>query len=371
MTFISYAQNFEDVMLWRALKNIEKGFYIDVGANDPTIDSVTKAFYERGWSGINIEPLLLHHLDLQNERLRDINLQCAAGSVHGEIELWESDVRGWATADKLVVALYTENGHEGVIHKVPMLSLTEICTAYVKSEIHFLKIDIEGFEKSVIEGMDFSRFRPWILVIEATRPNSTEEVYDEWEGQILSANYLLAYTDGLNRFYVANEHCELLLSLRYPPNVFDGFIRSEQLNSELRAQQAEAKAQQAETELCAILNSSSWRLSAPLRMVGHNVKSALSLLKAAKLNAKAKIKLLPVHAKLYVARRPKLSKIALAVLNQFPALKNRIRQATLAASSAQIAHPPVATELASLTPRARRIYTDLKAALEQQQKEHS
>ena len=27
--FISYAQNFEDVMLWRALKHVEKGFYID------------------------------------------------------------------------------------------------------------------------------------------------------------------------------------------------------------------------------------------------------------------------------------------------------------------------------------------------------
>ncbi|HZF37393.1 MAG TPA: FkbM family methyltransferase, partial [Blastocatellia bacterium] len=46
MSFISYAQNFEDVMLWRALKHIDRGFYIDVGANDPDLDSVTKAFYE-------------------------------------------------------------------------------------------------------------------------------------------------------------------------------------------------------------------------------------------------------------------------------------------------------------------------------------
>jgi hypothetical protein len=56
MRFISYAQNFEDVMLWRALKGLKKGFYIDVGAHDPEVDSVTKAFYDRGWCGINIEP---------------------------------------------------------------------------------------------------------------------------------------------------------------------------------------------------------------------------------------------------------------------------------------------------------------------------
>ena len=61
MTFISYAQNFEDIRLWRALKFFENGFYIDVGANDPTHDSVTKAFYDRGWSGINVEPMQNFH----------------------------------------------------------------------------------------------------------------------------------------------------------------------------------------------------------------------------------------------------------------------------------------------------------------------
>jgi glycosyltransferase involved in cell wall biosynthesis len=56
LIFVSYAQNFEDVMLWRALRSVERGFYIDVGANDPTLYSVTKAFHIRGWRGINIEP---------------------------------------------------------------------------------------------------------------------------------------------------------------------------------------------------------------------------------------------------------------------------------------------------------------------------
>lgn len=53
---ISYAQNFEDVMLWRALKHVKKGFYVDVGAWSPDNDSVTRFFYENGWHGINIEP---------------------------------------------------------------------------------------------------------------------------------------------------------------------------------------------------------------------------------------------------------------------------------------------------------------------------
>src|ERR1700761_8288608 len=54
---VSYAQNREDVLLWRALHDLPAGFYIDVGAEDPTKDSVTRAFYERGWGGINVEPV--------------------------------------------------------------------------------------------------------------------------------------------------------------------------------------------------------------------------------------------------------------------------------------------------------------------------
>ncbi len=77
MTFISYAQNFEDVMLFRALEGIKKGFYIDVGAQDPVLDSVTKAFYERGWRGINVEPVEQWFKKLVADRPEDFNLQLA------------------------------------------------------------------------------------------------------------------------------------------------------------------------------------------------------------------------------------------------------------------------------------------------------
>ena len=51
MPITSYAQNFEDVILWRALEHVERGFYIDIGAQDPVVDSVSLAFYERGLAG--------------------------------------------------------------------------------------------------------------------------------------------------------------------------------------------------------------------------------------------------------------------------------------------------------------------------------
>ena len=70
---ISYAQNFEDVMLARAFAGKTEGFYVDVGAMDPVDGSVTKYFYELGWSGINIEPDEEYYKRLVADRKRDCN----------------------------------------------------------------------------------------------------------------------------------------------------------------------------------------------------------------------------------------------------------------------------------------------------------
>jgi FkbM family methyltransferase len=239
---ISYAQNFEDVMLWRALKHVEAGFYIDVGANDPTIDSVTRLFYERGWRGINIEPLRSHIMDLERERPRDINIGAAAGAAIGEIALWECDVRGWATADETVMAQHRANGHSGHSSRVPITTLSAICADHAPHDIHFLKIDVEGFERSVLEGMDLRRFRPWIVVVEATRPNTVEEVHDQWEELVVTAGYRFIYADGVNRFYVACEHSELATAFRHPPNIFDGFVRAPLIEADSWAETVIARA---------------------------------------------------------------------------------------------------------------------------------
>jgi FkbM family methyltransferase len=249
MSFVSYAQNFEDVMLWRALKHVDQGFYVDVGANDPDIDSVTKAFYEQGWRGINIEPIPQWFERLQKERPRDINLQLAAGREPGEITLYEIPDTGLSTAERAFVERHkAERGYQSHEQKVPVETLTNLCERYHTAPIHFLKIDVEGMEKAVLEGLDFQKIRPWIILVESTLPNSQEECHADWEPLLLDAGYQYAYFDGLNRFYVANEHSELLHAFKAPPNVFDDFTLRQQQEAEIRASVAENKAQEAEAK---------------------------------------------------------------------------------------------------------------------------
>lgn len=327
MAIISYSQNLEDVMLWRALKEIKNGFYIDVGANDPEIDSVTKLFYDNGWSGINIEPLDQHYRELLKQRKRDINLKCGAGSKAGEFEIWECDKRGWATMDKVVAAEHERNGFQGQWHKIPIQTLTEICSEHISSDIHFLKIDVEGVEKSVIEGLDLSNIRPWIIVIEATKPATSIENHDVWEHLITEQAYLHAYSDGLNRFYVASEKKGLLEALKYPPNIFDQYITKKELvitqklqafdtkyqQAVVKAEQADAKAKQAEVLLDSIQTSLSWKITMPLRKINQ-------LIKILKFYLDTKISLILLHLKLYINRRRFLKKILGRFLKKFPGL---------------------------------------------------
>ena len=73
---VSYAQNREDIILDGFFKNENQGFYVDIGAYDPDIDSVTRYFYNKGWRGINIEPQQ-ERLDLfLSKRPDDLNI-CA------------------------------------------------------------------------------------------------------------------------------------------------------------------------------------------------------------------------------------------------------------------------------------------------------
>ena len=76
------------MILYCALKDVDKGFYIDVGANDPTKDSVTKFFYDRGWHGINIEPLSDKCALLAEKRPRDINLCIGLGNERGKLDIF-------------------------------------------------------------------------------------------------------------------------------------------------------------------------------------------------------------------------------------------------------------------------------------------
>jgi FkbM family methyltransferase len=257
---ISYAQNREDVLLWRALRDFPDGFYIDVGAEDPTRNSVTHALYERGWHGINVEPVLAHCDALCSERPRDLSLQVALGDHAGWSTLYEFPETGLSTLLEEVASRHQCNGLRCIERRVPLVTLTSLWKDFVKGDVHFLKIDVEGYETQVLAGIDLTVYRPWIILIEATEPLTWEGVWSEWDGRILDAQYEFVHFDGLNRWYLAAERSELKERFDAPPNIFDQFELAATVSvcNRLAA---------AELDLERIRASASWQWTAPFRAV--------------------------------------------------------------------------------------------------------
>ena len=93
-------------MLHRALRPVQQGFYVDVGANDPVCHSITKAFYERGWRGINIEPVQSWFGKIEADRSEDVNLQIAITDADGgEADLYEVTGTGLSTLHQTIAAV--------------------------------------------------------------------------------------------------------------------------------------------------------------------------------------------------------------------------------------------------------------------------
>jgi len=222
---ISYSQNQEDVVLFRLVQLVPEGFYVDVGAAHPVIDNVTYALYKAGWRGINIEPMKREADLLRELRPLDITFEVAAGDSSGRVTLYEAPIenRGATTADMELVEIYRSTGQLFGSFEVEVARLDKILEDNQIQIVHVLKIDVEGFEKSVIQGSSIEKYRPWVLVIEATRPNSTVDVSAEWEQLVLRAGYVQALFDGLNKFYVRDDMPDLVAIMSVPANVFDGW----------------------------------------------------------------------------------------------------------------------------------------------------
>ena len=225
MTFISYAQNYEDIMLYRALRDVGEGFYVDVGANSPDEHSVTRAFYERGWRGINIEPVMEFHQQLLAARPRDINLPVAISDKTGFIDFHDVKGTGLSTISPKIAENHRASGYEVVRRSVAVETLDEVFRKYVSGDVHFLKIDVEGLEDAVLRGVSLVDVRPWIIVVEATAVLSEVQTHASWDHLLTDRGYSFVYFDGLNRFYVAKEHPELVPSFQSAPNVFDDWMR--------------------------------------------------------------------------------------------------------------------------------------------------
>ncbi len=143
---------------------VAKGYFVEVGANDPRIGSQTWGFEQAGWNGVLVEPQPdLAAVLRRGRRARVFAVACSSPANAGRVLPFY--LAGWMSA------LDRQRMAPGVtpqdVIEVPVMTLDQILReALAPDRIDFLSIDVEGHELEVLEGFDFARWRPRLILVE-------------------------------------------------------------------------------------------------------------------------------------------------------------------------------------------------------------
>src|SRR5258705_9712805 len=211
---LSFSQNLEDYHLSLACAGQTTGTYIDVGAGHPIADNVSFWFYERGWHGIVVDPQPELAALYQRLRPRDLAVRGLVGRHCGEIDFHVVErLHGLSTTVESLAQKAKAFGVDYQTVRMPVTTLAKLCEKHDLGSIDFLKIDVEGAEGDVLFGGDWTRFRPKVTVTEPVTPLALQPACQDWEASLISPGYQFVLFDTLNRFYVRQEHLEIMAPL--------------------------------------------------------------------------------------------------------------------------------------------------------------
>jgi FkbM family methyltransferase len=204
----SYAQGGEDIIIAYIARNhlamTKPGKYVDVGCNAPVRYSNTFDLYLLGWRGVNIDANSELIREGGRVRKEDIFVRAAASDIEREVTFHKgvSDLVSTIDEKKIIEWKkhfeYSEEDQEMLTTR----TLTSILDDTWKpaEPIDLLTIDVEGHDFQVLKGLDLTRYRPKIIVIEMHDLDGIQD--SEIYRHLIANEYQLKHFALLNAYFV-------------------------------------------------------------------------------------------------------------------------------------------------------------------------
>lgn len=247
-------------------------YLVDVGAHDGHSLSNSFGFLQIGWAGVLVEPLpqaygRLAELYADRPDVRCVQAACAGSE--GEMPLVVGD-DGPSPMTSTLRAGAGARGQTTVSVKVRTLT-SLLDESGAPEDFSVLLVDAEGVDYEVLEGLEFSRYRPRVIVTEED-PVDTEQ-HDAKYRLLKERGYVL-YTvvAAVNSIWVRTEF--LPAPLLNPEAAIAG-IDNDVLAR--RCDELQRSRDEIWARLMVIENSRSWRMTRPLREVGRRLRALKSL----------------------------------------------------------------------------------------------
>ena len=205
-----YSHCGEDIVIDSYFRTKKNGFYVDIGAHHPKRYSNTALLYERGWSGINVDPDSYLLELFKKNRAGDINVNCGVGAENKTLTLHKfSDPAVNTFSDSNAERLKGKKWlrHVGDV-SVPVVPLKELLSEYLPEgqKIDFLNIDVEDLDLEVLQSNDWQLYKPTVIAVEDRLFNLSKSSDSEIYNFVIQQGYYFMGYVGLTLLFVDKDY---------------------------------------------------------------------------------------------------------------------------------------------------------------------
>ena len=166
---ISYSQCGEDLILKTIFgKNQRKGFFVDVGCNNPIQKNNTFKLYLKGWRGINIDGNSDLIKKFRSIRKGDLSINEIISNEQKEVIFYQDDQHHELSSMDVSTGeqLKSNNPRVKEIKRISK-TLEDILDQHLKGQrIDLLCVDVESHDLEVLKSNNFQKYRPRIICVE-------------------------------------------------------------------------------------------------------------------------------------------------------------------------------------------------------------
>jgi FkbM family methyltransferase len=188
-----FPQEAENDLKQAYLREIDQGYFVEVGANQPEDLSQTFSLEQKGWRGVLIEPQPDLADALRRRRSAKVFAEACTSRSNAGSRMTLHLAGGHSSFDRnLNLADVKPHGAT----EVPTRTLDQILIDAGARSIDFISIDVEGHELDVLDGFALERWRPRLMLIEDLLLHLRLHRY------LTLRNYRWFRRTGINNWYV-------------------------------------------------------------------------------------------------------------------------------------------------------------------------
>lgn len=177
-----FSQYGQDLFVRKLLEDENKGFFLDIGANDGISLSNTYFFEKLGWNGICVEPNPELFNKLEQSRLCHCINACITSDdgivkfiqISGPANMLSKIVnqKDPHSFDRIEKEISQKGGNKKIID-IDSISPSTLFKRFEISNVDFLSIDTEGNELQILKAIDYSNISIKVISVENGTRSST------------------------------------------------------------------------------------------------------------------------------------------------------------------------------------------------------